>query len=501
MSIKNAAFDYVSASISSFTAAGDIGTVTRTAHGRSVGDYVAIEGATMSGYNGVYRVETVPNADTYTVKLPITPDVTTATGTMIEYTADQDISIIGEGVIDANGANQTPQGNNNDHGIMIVRCARPHVDVKVKNPRKFAYLFGNCRDMTTGVLKVQNDYSDGIHLWGPIINADIGGLMGYTGDDFFAITMGEYAAYEMFRGDVYGVRIGILGGRTALAGVKIAGNSPFSCKDVRIDKFRMYCGNNSFAITTDTNLTQTNVGSVHVGEYEELNPAANKGGVFVNTASGTTVVDSVTIDHVYMRLPANVNWALFYTGNVNATLRRASAPDLDVKGPTAGVTAAPRIVRQVGPLSELHIGGKVENFHSVWDHDSAGSETGQRIYSNGLRQIGCNVGVAFRRNMNVYANGWSLESTGTAAFSAGSGTLTLVGDVHPEAAGKHANLSGTARIIPFTDTLEIDGDFVTAAKNAKFWNNDSAWSLGSGTDKTGFYGYTGSAWTKLFGPA
>ena len=50
--------------------------------------------------------------------------------------------------------------------------------------------------------------------------------------------------------------------------------------------------------------------------------------------------------------------------------------------------------------------------------------------------------------------------------------------------------------------LRCSGAVLTAPlEGAAFWNTDSTWASGSGTSKVGYYGYTGSGWIKLYGPA
>ena len=499
--LQNAAYTASSVSIASMTASGYVGTVTRTAHGRAVGDWVSIEGSTTTGYNGTYRVETVPTANTYTVTLPIAPATTTAAGTLVEYTADHDITIRG-GTWDGNGENRTAAGNLQDMGLLLARVGKLHIDSSVKSPRKYCWLLANCANVSGGVLYCENRYSDGLHIMGPIIGLDVAGVTGYTHDDLFACTLGDYAAYQVTTGDMYGIHVGQIAGRTDLAGFKITGQAPFKLYDARVDHFRVAPGTDAVSIITDTNLQQTNVGQLSFGYFEDLACNVARAGVYATwNGSGTVTVDAISFDSVRLR-PTNVAHSLVYNVNGACTIKRVTINHIDAVGTTAGASAAPRVVRQIGDVTELSITGRVDNYHSFYDHDSSGSASGQRVYVNGLTQSGCNQGIGFRRAITVQSSGWETISTGTAALSSGSAaTCTFIGQIKAESAGKYANLSGSARVTPYSTTLQVDGDFVTGATGATFYNTDTTWASGSGTDKSGQYGYTGSAWTKLYGPA
>lgn len=80
-------------SITSITRSAYAATVTQTGHGYSVGDWVLVQGATETPYNGLQQVQSVPTADTWTYTLfglPTTP----ATGTLTaRLQTDQPVEI------------------------------------------------------------------------------------------------------------------------------------------------------------------------------------------------------------------------------------------------------------------------------------------------------------------------------------------------------------------------------------------------------------------------
>lgn len=68
--------------VASITRTGAVATLTKTAHGRLVGDSIVVSGAVETEYNGTFTVATVPDADTLTYAVTGTP-TTPATGTIL----------------------------------------------------------------------------------------------------------------------------------------------------------------------------------------------------------------------------------------------------------------------------------------------------------------------------------------------------------------------------------------------------------------------------------
>lgn len=68
-------------SAASLTQTGNVATFNFTAHGYAVGDYVQIDGANQSQYNGLFKILSVPTADTFTYAITGSP-ASPATGTI-----------------------------------------------------------------------------------------------------------------------------------------------------------------------------------------------------------------------------------------------------------------------------------------------------------------------------------------------------------------------------------------------------------------------------------
>lgn len=67
-------------------------TFTSAGHGLLVGDWVTIAGVTPSGYNGYYKVEVVPDADTFSVTQATAPGAFTSAGTA-QKASDRSIDV------------------------------------------------------------------------------------------------------------------------------------------------------------------------------------------------------------------------------------------------------------------------------------------------------------------------------------------------------------------------------------------------------------------------
>lgn len=357
--LKNTSFSASTLPVASFAASGIVGTISVTGHGRSIGDYVAVLGSTSYGYNGVFRVNAVPDANTLTVELPVPPKTATATSgieavsatpgaagtgytvgdvltvsggtftTSAQFTvasvnagaitgvtlttpgvytgqipasafqpgavtggtgtgatlkviwqvssqtvvtgmtlalADAHISIVGEGMVDYDQANNSSSFGTNWVTHTLKNIFDLTLDgVRVLNSRKYAWLVANCRNVKVPKLTF-NTSSDGLHVMGPCYGLDVGVLQGTTGDDMLAFTLGDYSQYEVSRGDVENVHVGALMPQGSLTALKLTGNAPYKVHDVYVDKIGGSTQNSLIYAQNDLNLTQTDIGRLIVGD-------------------------------------------------------------------------------------------------------------------------------------------------------------------------------------------------------------------------------------------
>jgi hypothetical protein len=245
----------------------------------------------------------------------------------------------------------------------------------------------------------------------------------------------------------------------------------------------------------------TNCRRLTIGSMRHINPVNNSCAVKVSRDAGTPVLETLVIESASVVVPSGVTYDLVNPNNANCTIQRAQLSDITIQGATAN--QAITVFKQIGDIADASVSNlRMVNGSTVWAHDSAGTAANQVVQMSNVSLTGCSSVVSFRRNMTVHMHNVNTASTGTAIVSSGSAaTLTLYGNPVAENTGKFSNLSGSARVIPYSQTFRADGDFITGAIGATFWNTDTTWVGGTGTDKSGQYGYNGAAWTKLFGPA
>jgi hypothetical protein len=217
--------------VTSITSVGCIATVTRTAHGRAVNDWVSLSGSTSQFYNGTFQVETVPDANTYTVRLQERPSVTTAAGTLIERSAVSGISIGGEGVWDGNRQGRSTAGNKTDQMFVLAYCADVYIDIRARNGLHRVINHGYVNGMTGPGLVYENSIG-GLISAGPFSNLDIERVVGRNSvDDLVGIQGSDYAAYAIGSpGDCLNNFIGEVCGNVTSIGnaIKITGATGFT---------------------------------------------------------------------------------------------------------------------------------------------------------------------------------------------------------------------------------------------------------------------------------
>lgn len=172
------------------TSSGITCTVTWTAHGKAVGDWIAIAGASAeTGYIGVFRVATVPTANTLTYTAFEVPSAGTASGTVFAWTADVNITISG-GTWDYNSANLSGADSLNKMGLILVHTRNVSItDVLFENVNKYAIFPINTRDFVARSLRFDT-LSDGIHFVGAA-GVDVQDISGFFGDDILAFLSNE----------------------------------------------------------------------------------------------------------------------------------------------------------------------------------------------------------------------------------------------------------------------------------------------------------------------
>lgn len=160
-------------------------SVNKVAHGKQAGDAVYIWNGTGWDFIGAHLVETVTDADNFTIRLPETPSAAPS-GTWKMITAVQNTDIEG-GMWNYN--NPASAGTAlNAHAILVAFAANVHVKkgTQLKNVAKYCVeMCGtiNC----TASLHSPGTISDGVKIHGPAVNCHAFDVTGTFGDDIVSI--------------------------------------------------------------------------------------------------------------------------------------------------------------------------------------------------------------------------------------------------------------------------------------------------------------------------
>jgi hypothetical protein len=311
-----------------FTASGTTGTVNHTAHGKAVGDYVSLRGSLLSGYNGVYRVETVPNANSFTVRLAIAPTTSPSTGTVQIKDADRNISLQGVS-FDYNDPNGVFASTTQMHCVVINNAQRPVIrDFFAEQCSKYALIIGAVADFDFRNLRFNNSRggSDGLHFNGPAFRGVSSGHYGRTGDDFVSFTVGDYVNWEISRGDFVGITIrDVFAEKCDKNLVKYAGNAPYTMDDCEFDGLGGFCDLCAVNIVDDTDfgyLLGTKSGEIRV---KNISAYTGSGQAAVEVRAGgrieSLIVDGVDVDKINNAAVVKLNKSQYF---INSVLQTAS---------------------------------------------------------------------------------------------------------------------------------------------------------------------------------
>lgn len=214
-------------------------TVTWTGHGRSVGDFVWLAGATQSQYRGVFRVKTVTDANTIVVRLRLVP-AASPTGTVTARVPNKNLRLVCDGWIDYNATGNAGATGTNTHAVIFagVNCS---VDgANFRDVKKYCLNLG-------AVLRprVRNIYaetgSDIVKIYGPAFDVDVDGITGRCGDDAVSLQTKEpptYAHYDWTSGDIITAKIrNVHVQQTSTSVVVLYGTSTEFMTDVEVDSY------------------------------------------------------------------------------------------------------------------------------------------------------------------------------------------------------------------------------------------------------------------------
>ena len=280
--------------------AGTVATLTLTAHGRSVGDPVCVQGTvgtTDSAYSGTFYVVSVIDANNVTITLRRVP-AAAPSGTIQAKAADYNIAIQG-GVWDYyyTGGNNGASAGSNQHAIILAGVAKLElVSVVGTNTAKYIICLAGVRDFVIREFHAFATNSDGIKIYGPAFDGTVTDAQGIVGDDFISFQPYEASDFPQYNfwggGDTIGLEASTVNSNTVAASVavysKVAG---FVVDGISINKVSNTNRNNpAISVTT---LSGCRIQSAKLTEVY-----ANNGYGLALANAGT--IDSLAIDGIRM---------------------------------------------------------------------------------------------------------------------------------------------------------------------------------------------------------
>ena len=201
-----------------------------TAHGCEVGDYVWLQGATLSCYNIVGYLSAADSAaGTATVVLLRLPSGAVS-GTIEALKCDRNITVRG-GIFDYNyPSNTAGDALLTSHAINlgIVQNLKL-LGVQAMDAQKYCFMTGAVRDFHYEDCGTQFNNSDLLKVFGPAVNGIIKNTWGSCGDDGVSVQTRVPSAFvnmDWTYGDCIGVHVDGTDINTSLAGVSICGFYP-----------------------------------------------------------------------------------------------------------------------------------------------------------------------------------------------------------------------------------------------------------------------------------
>lgn len=341
-------------------------------------------------------------------------------------------------------------------------------DVTMLNTTKYTFLVADASDVSVDGITF-NTHSDGLHFQPPLKGADIRNLKGTTGDDMLAFTIGDFATYEVSRGDFENISINGLYPVNALTAVKFAGNVEGRFKSINIENIFGTVQNHVIFFQNDLNLLETNIDDVFI---KNVKATSNKGwSIFYAMVNTIKNIRMENITHVNGTDPA-----IRITNNTvikNFSLKQftsdwGAAIDLIRVDPNAKVenftidVANCAFADSANACSLLQVKGTVTLLNlinskisypadrgKVIDHLSNGTITEIRINNTEMLK-GKNFftqGATIPTPVYIFANGLNIENIGTAFDLYGIGEIRISQCRFKNLGGFPVNVRGSANVI------------------------------------------------------
>ena len=232
--LKNAAFvSHIAAARTTVTiawTAGNVATVTWTAHGKTSADYVWFQGASSTIFNNVFQVADVIDVNSFLIVLTRVP-TGSPTGTITALACDTNISITG-GIWDGNQVNNSDAtGYDRDNWVLVGVAASHFADYRhigfhrgITCGALADVTFRRGRAIATDADIAASLASEGHKVYGPANGVRIYDIAARTADDGMSLQVKEAPAFSWTGipfGDIHDVQVD--GARLLSRGLTAAG--------------------------------------------------------------------------------------------------------------------------------------------------------------------------------------------------------------------------------------------------------------------------------------
>ena len=452
--------------------AGTTATVTWAAHGFTAGQHVWLNRADQAQFCGVFRVESVTDANTFVVQLMRLP-TTTATGTITGRRAIENLTITSL-IANYNAGTNTGTGNNL-HALVLAGVWNLKVDgVFGKSTQKYLVCSGALSKYTFRNIGGAVLNSDALKVYGPAFGGIIEGIYASkSGDDFVSFQTREpsaYVAYDFCHGDVLGATVRGLTG-TSQTGAFLLYASPYGVIDgISIDNSMESMGTSVPHCRLETLYTS---GTCEIGNVAFTSAATEDQQTLISlgNSANALIVRNLTLISPIARSAAFTARVINLAGsNVNASINV-------IGGYAIGLDNLVNCGANTGRISVSLVGTRLGSNYTSFRAGSAGfldvNLSGVVFENNfGTQFLSAPAGSGILR----------ISSQGTVNINGGAVTYSM-------GAGSSLRLGGNCDL-PLDGSL-LDAAVANHAAGAGFYNTNAAFGAG-----VGYYVRGSTTWTR-----
>jgi len=239
---------------------------------------------------GTYQINSallVPSNTEFDIDSTVILQLATASNTnMLRNSGNSNITISG-GTWNYGGTNQNPSDPHNLHTLVFNQVSGLTLkNITIQNVLKYCVLVANSSNIVTTDI-VFNSTSDGLHFHGPINNAYIHNISGHTGDDMIAFTEGDYATYELSRGNISNVIVDGEYPANSTTALAFVGSYPYTFSNISVKNINGYVSTNGIRLISDINLVGLNINDLTIDNIN-LGLGSSYSIIYSNTYTGTS---------------------------------------------------------------------------------------------------------------------------------------------------------------------------------------------------------------------